>query len=344
MGYFSEIIRDSRPAHKPIGVRPQTMPVAETPPPLAAGEAQDASVRPPASNAVDVTDALDARNIAVAPESSGNESIGSPAPEPEVNETIRDVNAGDVELTAEPNVPQNPAAPVRHSPGYPHEQGPAPVFDPPFRSREEVQPAAAPVFPGTNDEKSLQADAPSVPAAPDEAASFSMQGRPESIGEPAVPYRGEDGRNDNDSDASFPVSTPDSKTVSEVNEAVEKNKDPAPPYPYKQAPSEAVEAEGNHEPVPQPSKEKATRSVDEKPAREQKPHVPEAPAYNYEQPMHPAESLASPPARTEPVRVPETNIHIGQIDIVVQAPQKPAKPQPPTPPNNWTSRLYLRRV
>ncbi|MCF8721641.1 hypothetical protein [Nitrospina gracilis] len=342
MGYFSEIIRDSRPAHKPIGVRPQTMPMAEAPPPLAAGEGQDASVRPPASNAVDGTHALDAREIAVAPESSGDESIGSPAAEPEVSETIRDVSAGDVEFTVEPDTLQNPAAPVRHSPGYPHEQGPAPVFDPPFRSQEEAQSSSAPVFPGAIDEKPLQADASSVPTVPNEESSFARQGRPESIGEPAVPYRGEDGRNDND--ASFPVSTPGSKAVSEVSEIVEGDKDPAPPYPYKEAPTGEVEAEGDHEPVPQQSKVKATRSVEEKPVREQKPHVPEAPAYNYEQPMHPAESLTSPPARTEPVRVPETNIHIGQIDIVVQAPQKPAKPQPPASSNNWTSRLYLRRV
>ncbi|CCQ90427.1 hypothetical protein NITGR_290025 [Nitrospina gracilis 3/211] len=342
MGYFSEIIRDSRSTRKQDGVRPQSMPPGEVSDALPKGEVQESPVRAQVRDAVEVT-------------RPSNESTAPPTPTPSgdeipkhslkaTQETVHEVNAGGVESSVEPSREENKVKWLEPNEGATFANEPLPALDPPFRSQEEAPPASIPDSSGSHDEASLPGDSNPVSDAQDGKVPPGIPGKPEFVGESPESHQNKRQPSDPESGEPLSIEKPVSDLTPEAGDEPPESRESALPYSYKEILNEPVKSEEAPSKNVQKVGPDSTRGEKEKVVRDPKEPVPEASAYNYEQPMPPADSFTPPFPRTEPARVPETNIRIGQIDIVVQAPQKGAKPQPTAPSSNWSSRLYLRRV
>ncbi|MGP0628524.1 hypothetical protein ACTRW9_02330 [Nitrospina sp. 32_T5] len=342
MGYFSEIIRDSRSTPKPVGARPQPMLHGEGPDSLAAGEVQETSTGMQVDNTDDITGSSNEPIAPLAATPSGHEN--SERPLTVTQDTVREVNAGGVESNVEPGREESEVKLAEPNEAATFANEPLPVLDPPFRSQKMELSSSTPVSSDSRNEASFPTDSNPVFERQGEEASSSMPGKPELTGEwpgshPSKPQSIDPA---NEEPASIEKPVPDS--IPETGDEPPESRKSALPYSYKEASSESVKAEEVLFQNGQQVEPDSMRSEKVKSVRDPKTSVPEAPAYNYEQPMPRVDSFTPPSPRTEPARVPETNIRIGQIDIVVQAPQKAAKPQPTAPPSNWSSRLYLRRV
>jgi len=346
MGYFSEIIRDSRPARQPAAPHSPVAPLpvgggdvsaadrpATTP---RQGERRPARIQPApqSGSALDISEqgeappaSLDQVSVDRSPRDNRDEGI-PPATQPyfkskdtptdkanrvtphvERAQGLEFVDEGSGNWQKTTTEGAEGDRPMKESAGTPQ----PPQTDPTGVSNEAA--------PSPGDVSTPPGDQP--PAKPSlESSQTESRPDPAESGEPSSSPQYEDAE----------PFTSDRHTLDSRKEGtaspVEKSHDPGSP----------AELESDRATV---SEETQAERFSNHPSAFTPQDEPASSGYEREPPLFYAPQPA-PQSKAE--HVSETRVHIGQIDIVVQAPQKPAKPEPAKPTPNWSSRLYLRRA